>query len=372
MSKRKNIKYDFLIIGAGLFGAVCANILSNNGKKVLIVEKRKVIAGNCYTERNDDIDVHKYGAHIFHTDNEYVWEYMNKFTKFNNFINSPIAIYKNEVYSLPFNMYTFSKIFNMSKPIDVERKLYEQKSKVAKPNNLEEQAISLVGRDVYELLIKEYTEKQWGRKCNELPTGIITRLPVRYTYDNNYFNSKYQGIPVDGYTKMIENMICNCDLVLNADYLKNKEIYDSIADKIIYTGAIDEYFNFCYGELEYRTVRFEEVKYNQSNYQGNAVVNYTSHDVEYTRAIEHKWFTPERKTNNTIVSFEYSEKWKNGMERFYPINDAKNNLLYEKYKTLAENTNDIYFGGRLGLYKYYDMDKTIDEAIKLSNKLLGV
>lgn len=370
-------KYDYLVVGAGLFGTVFAEQANAKGKSVLIVEKRDHIAGNIYTERVDGINVHKYGAHIFHTNNKNVWEYVNKFATFNRYTNSPVANYKGELYSLPFNMYTFNKMWGVTTPKEAKSEIERQKSKenIVEPKNLEEQAISLVGRDIYEKLVKGYTEKQWGRACKELPSFIIKRLPVRFTFDNNYFNALYQGIPVGGYTKMIENMLNGVDVRLNVDYLKNKEELDSIADKVIYTGPIDAYFDYCFGALQYRSVRFETESLETDNFQGNAVVNYTDRETPWTRIIEHKWFEFGKDENGaeiptTIISKEYSLEWSVGQEPYYPVNDEKNNALLKLYKEKANKERKVLFGGRLGEYKYYDMDIVIESALKLSQNIL--
>lgn len=363
------MRYDYLIVGAGLFGSVFAQKAKEVGKKVLVIDKRNHIAGNAFTEEICGINVHKYGAHIFHTSNKEVWDYVNKFAEFNNFINSPIANYRGELYSLPFNMHTFSKMWNIEKPIQAMRIIDNQKLEVMnEPNNLEEQAISLVGRDIYEKLIKGYTEKQWGKECKDLPSSIIKRIPVRFTYNNNYFNDKYQGIPIGGYTKMVEKMLEDIDVELDVDYLKNRDKFS--CDKVIYTGAIDEYFHYCLGELEYRSLRFKEQVLSMNNFQGNAVVNYTSYEIPWTRIIEHKFFEG-KDSNNTVITKEYPSKWKKGMEPYYPINDEKNNRLYELYKKLSEKEENIIFAGRLGEYKYYDMDKVIESAFNLFERLEG-
>ena len=356
--------YDAILVGAGLFNAVLAYRLKKLGKTVLVIEKRNHIAGNCYTYEQDKIDVHKYGAHIFHTSNKEVWDFVNQFSEFNNFINSPIANYKDEIYNLPFNMNTFSKLFGVITPQQAEEVILKEKmmEKMCVPSNLEEQAISMVGRTIYEKLIKHYTEKQWGRKCTELPPEIIKRLPLRFTYDNNYFNDKYQGIPTCGYTKLISRMYMGADVILETDFLKDKEKWESMADKVYYSGCIDEYYDYCYGSLEYRSVRFETVEYDKENYQGNAVVNYTSDEEPYTRIIEHKWFN-NKGSNKTIVSREYSSEWKKGEVPYYPVNNEKNSALYQKYKDIKNDKAE--FVGRLGEYKYYDMDDTIEKALKV-------
>ena len=364
-------KYDYLIVGSGLFGAVVAQRAHEQGKKVLILEKRPHIAGNVYTEEIEGINVHKYGAHIFHTNNKEVWEYVNRFAEFNRFTNSPVANYKNELYSLPFNMYTFNKMWGVVTPEGAAAKIEEQKEAagIKEPRNLEEQAISLVGTDIYEKLVKGYTEKQWGRPCTELPAFIIKRLPVRFTFDNNYFNALYQGIPIGGYTQMVANMLEGIEVVLEEDYLSKKEDWNDVADKVIYTGAIDAFYNYQLGALEYRSVRFETEVLYKPNFQGNAAVNYTDRETPWTRIIEHKWFEFGTQPK-TVISKEYSSEWKKGDEPYYPVNDEKNNALYNEYKKLAEKEEKIIFGGRLGQYKYYDMDAVIAEALKLSNNIL--
>lgn len=360
------MKYDYLIVGAGLFGAVFAYEAGKKGKKCLVIDKRNHIAGNIYTYKIEDINVHKYGAHIFHTQDKSIWEYVNSFTEFNNFVNSPMAVYKDEIYNLPFNMNTFSKMWNIKTPVEAKKIIEEQISRlnISEPSNLEEQALSLVGTDIYEKLIKGYTEKQWGRLCKELPAFIIKRIPVRFTYDNNYFNDPYQGIPMGGYTNMINKMLSGSDVLMDTDYFDyiRKNDNEKIANKIVFTGMIDEYYNFCYGHLEYRTVRFETDTLDCDNYQGNAVINYTDSDIPYTRIIEHKHFEFCR-SKKTVISREYPIEWKPGLEPYYPINDEKNNKLYKKYKALADAEKNVIFGGRLGSYKYYDMDKTIKAAL---------
>lgn len=361
------MKYDYIIVGAGLFGSVCAYELNKKGKKVLIIDKRNHIAGNIYTEKKENITIHKYGAHIFHTSKKEIWDYINQFGEFNNYINSPIAIYKNELYNLPFNMNTFSKIWKITRPNDAKKKIALERKEITKePTNLEEQAISLVGRTIYEKLIKGYTEKQWGKDCKQLPPFIIKRLPVRFTYNNNYFNDIYQGIPKNGYTNIINNMLNGIDLKLGIDFIKEKDKYLKMCDNIIYTGSIDEYYDYRYGKLEYRSLKFEEKIYNVENYQGNAVINWTSKDMPYTRSIEHKHFNNDI-SNKTVISYEYPII--DNKNPFYPINDNKNNNLYLKYKSLAENEKNVYFGGRLGEYKYYDMDKTIEQALELIKRI---
>ena len=362
-------RYDYLIVGAGLFGAVFANEATKSGKKCLVIDKRNHIGGNIYTENVDGINVHKYGAHIFHTSNKDVWNYVNEFAEFNNYINSPIAVYNDELYNMPFNMNTFSKLWGITKPSEAKKIIEEQRAiyGVDNPTNLEEQALSLVGKDIYEKLIKGYTMKQWGRECSELPAFIIKRLPLRFTYNNNYFNDKYQGIPIGGYTKIIEKMLDKSDIELNSNYFANKEKYDSLAEKVVYTGMIDEYFDFKLGKLEYRTVRFENERLDLDNYQGNAVVNYTSKDVPYTRIIEHKHFEFGEQ-DFTIISKEYSVEWQSGMEPYYPVNNDENNKLFSKYKDLADKEKNVIFGGRLGNYKYYDMDKVIEAALEMAKE----
>ena len=370
-------QYDYLIVGSGLYGAVFAQQATAKGKKVLVIDKRPNIAGNVYTEDIEKIHVHKYGAHIFHTNNKKVWNYITKFAEFNRFTNSPVANYKGELYSLPFNMYTFNKMWGVITPQEAVDKIEEQKKEagITEPKNLEEQAISLVGIDIYEKLIKGYTEKQWGRPCTELPSFIIKRLPVRLTFDNNYFNALYQGIPVGGYTKMIANMLGDVEVRLNTDYLEHKEELDALAEKVIYTGPIDAYFDYKLGELEYRSVRFETEVLNQPNFQGNAAVNYTDAETPWTRIIEHKWFEfgKDEEGNDlpkTVISREYSSEWKLGDEPYYPVNDEKNGKFYEEYKILAEKEENSIFGGRLGEYKYYDMDAVIAAALDMCEKEL--
>lgn len=363
--------YDYLIVGSGLYGAVFAHEAKKAGKSVLVIEKRNNIGGNVYTEKIEDINVHKYGAHIFHTNNKKVWNYITQFAEFNRFTNAPVANYKGEIYSLPFNMYTFNKMWGVVTPEEAAAKIEEQRKEIKnKPKNLEEQAISLVGRDIYEKLIKGYTEKQWGRLCTELPAFIINRLPVRFTFDNNYFNALYQGIPMGGYTEMVRNMLDGIDVRLGVDYLENKNELDNCAEKIVYTGAIDAYFNYKLGTLEYRSVRFETEVLDIPNFQGNAAVNYTDKDTPWTRIIEHKWFEF-GKQSKTVISREYSSEWKLGDEPYYPVNDEKNNALYSEYKKLADDEKNIIFGGRLGEYKYYDMDSVIAASLNMSEKELG-
>ena len=363
------MKYDYLIVGAGLFGAVFAYEATKKGKKCLVIDKRDHIAGNIYTKETENINVHQYGAHIFHTSDRKIWDYVNSFADFNNYINSPVAVYKDELYNLPFNMNTFSKMWNIKTPSEAKAIIEKQieELNITEPQNLEEQALSLVGTDVYEKLIKGYTEKQWGRDCKELPAFIIKRLPLRFTYDNNYFNDRYQGIPIGGYTKIVEKMLEGSDVLLDTDYFEFIKDNEGIADKVLFTGMIDEYYDFCYGHLEYRTVRFETEVLDCDNYQGNAVVNYTDREVPYTRIIEHKHFEF-GKQEKTIISREYSTEWEPGMEPYYPVNNERNNELFEKYKALADKEENVIFGGRLGNYKYYDMDKLIIAALEAVEK----
>ena len=368
--------YDYLIVGSGLYGAIFAHEANKAGKSVLVIEKRPNIGGNIYTEKLEGINVHKYGAHIFHTNNKKVWNYITKFAEFNRFTNSPVANYKGELYSLPFNMYTFNKMRGVVSPEEAAAKIAEQRQEIkSEPKNLEEQAISLVGRDIYEKLIKGYTEKQWGRDCKDLPAFIIKRLPVRLIFDNNYFNALYQGIPVGGYTKLIENLLEGIEVRLNTDYLDNKEELDKLAHKVVYTGPIDAFFDYRLGTLEYRSVRFENETLDIPNYQGNAAVNYTDRETPWTRIIEHKWFEFGKDENGndlpkTIISKEYSSEWKKGDEPYYPVNDEKNGKLYQEYKKLADSENNVIFGGRLGEYKYYDMDATIASVLELCEREL--
>ena len=356
--------YDYLIVGAGLYGAVCAREAYKAGKSVLVIDKRPNIAGNVYTEEIEGINVHVYGAHIFHTNNKTVWDYVNQFAEFNRFTNSPVANYKGELYSLPFNMYTFNKMWGVVTPEEAEAKIAGQRAAagITEPKNLEEQAISLVGTDIYEKLVKGYTEKQWGRDCKDLPAFIIKRLPVRFTFDNNYFNALYQGIPMGGYTKMVANMLSGIEVRLNVDYLENKAELDALADKVIYTGPIDAYFDYKLGNLEYRSVRFETEVLDKPNFQGNAAVNYTDRETPWTRIIEHKWFEFGNQPK-TVISREYSSEWKPGDEPYYPVNDQRNGALYQEYKKLADAEEKVIFGGRLGEYKYYDMDAVIASAL---------
>ncbi|MBQ3590107.1 MAG: UDP-galactopyranose mutase [Clostridia bacterium] len=364
-------KYDYLIVGAGLFGAVFAYEATKRGKKCLVIDKRDHVGGNIYCESIEGINVHKYGAHIFHTSSKEIWEYVNQFAEFNNYINAPVAIYKDELYNLPFNMNTFSKMWGIKTPAQAKAKIAEQIAElgITEPKNLEEQALSLVGRDVYEKLIKGYTEKQWARDCKELPSFIIKRLPLRFTYDNNYFNDRYQGIPIGGYTPIIEKMLANSDVMLSTDYFEFVKDNADIAGKTVFTGQIDRYFDYKLGVLEYRSVRFETEVLDTDNYQGNAVVNYTEREVPFTRIIEHKHFEFGTQPK-TVISREYSSEWTQGDEPYYPINNDKNNALYEQYKALADATPNVIFGGRLGQYKYYDMDKVIASALETVNKEL--
>lgn len=358
-------KFDYLIVGAGLFGAVFAHQAIQKGKKCLVIDKRNHIGGNVYTQNIDGINVHKYGAHIFHTSNKSIWDYVCTFTDFNNFVNSPIARYKDELYNLPFNMNTFSKMWGVVSPMQAKEKIASQVKElnIVNPSNLEEQALSLVGYDVYEKLIKHYTEKQWGRKCSELPAFIIKRLPLRFTYDNNYFNDKYQGIPIGGYTAIVEKMLKGCEVKLNTNYFDFVKNNGEVATKTVFSGMIDEFFDFKLGVLQYRSVRFETQHIETDNYQGVAVVNYTDSEHEYTRIIEHKHFENSQ-TTNTIISKEYSSEWSKGIEPYYPINNPRNDELYLQYQALAQGLPNVILGGRLGTYKYYDMDKIIESALK--------
>ena len=358
-------KYDYLIVGAGLYGSIFAYEMNKKGKKCLVIDKRNHIGGNIYTEEIEGINVHKYGAHIFHTSNKEVWEYINQFCEFNNYINSPIANYKGEIYNLPFNMNTFNKLWGVRTPREAQEKIEEQKKEygIVEPKNLEEQAISLIGKDIYEKLIKGYTEKQWGRDAKDLPSFIIKRLPVRFTYDNNYFNDRYQGIPIGGYTKIIEKILEGIEVRLNSNFFDKREEYENIADKIVFTGMIDEYYNYCFGKLEYRSLKFETEVLSEENYQGNAVVNYTEREIPYTRIIEHKHFEYGQQ-EKTVITREYPIEWKEGDEPYYPVNNERNNELYLKYKELADKEEKVIFGGRLGEYKYYDMDRVIERVVK--------
>ena len=371
------MKYHYLIVGSGLYGATLANLAHSVGKSVLVIDKRPHIAGNVYTERVEGINVHKYGAHIFHTNNKTVWNYLNKFAEFNRFTNSPVANYKGELYSLPFNMYTFNKMWGVTTPEEAAAKIDEQRKAagITNPRNLEEQAISLVGTDIYQKLVKGYTEKQWGRDCKDLPSFIIKRLPVRLTFDNNYFNALYQGIPIGGYTKMVENMLDGVEVRLGIDYLEHKVELDKLAETVIYTGPIDAYFGYILGYLEYRSVRFETELLDKPNFQGNAAVNYADRETPWTRIIEHKWFEfgKDEQGNDlpkTVISREYSSEWKPGDEPYYPVNDEKNSKLYSEYKKLADAEKDVIFGGRLAEYKYYDMDQVVAEALKKSEQVI--
>ena len=372
------MKYDFLVVGAGLFGAIFAYEAKKRGKSVLVIDKRDHIAGNIYTENVDGINVHKYGAHIFHTSNKKVWEYVNNFAEFNNYINAPVAIYKDELFNLPFNMNTFSKLWNIKTPDEAKAIIGKQRqeSGITDPKNLEEQAISLVGREIYEKLIKGYTKKQWGRDCKDLPASIIKRLPVRLTYDNNYFNALYQGIPKAGYTKLVENILSDIPVELSQNFFENRKMWMEKAEKIVFTGPIDAFYEYSLGELEYRKVDFVVEELPIENYQGNAAVNYTDEESPYTRIIEHKWFTfgkdlEGKDIPSTIISKEYSAEWKKGEEPYYPVNDEKNQALYQQYKALSEKEEKVLFGGRLGEYKYYDMDMVIASALDFSQKQLG-
>lgn len=368
--------YNYLLVGAGLFNATLADLFTKKGKKCLVIEKRPHIGGNIYTENVSGINVHKYGAHIFHTDDKKVWDYVNGFAEFNRYTNCPVANYKGSLYNLPFNMNTFAKIWSdVITPEDAKKRIAQQASVMAgkTPQNLEEQAISLVGKDIYEILVKGYTEKQWGRKCTELPPSIIKRLPVRFVFDNNYFNDRYQGIPIGGYTQIIEKMLSGCDIQLNTDFFDDKEKWLSMADKVIYTGTIDRFFDYKEGELEYRSLRFETEQKNISNYQGNAVINYTEAEIPYTRIIEHKHFEMENREVMekplTIITCEYPTNWKQGDEPYYAVNDERNSALYAKYKELADKQDKVIFGGRLGMYRYFDMDDTILAAWKIAEEI---
>ena len=367
------MKYDYLVVGSGLFGSIFSYEAVKKGKRCLVIDKRDHIAGNIYCEKMEDIQIHKYGAHIFHTSNREVWQYINQFAEFNHYRNAPVAIYKDELYNLPFNMNTFSKMWGIKTPQEAQKIIGEQigELNIEAPQNLEEQALLLVGRDIYEKLIKGYTQKQWGRPCKELPSFIIKRLPIRFTYDNNYFNDRYQGIPIGGYTPIIEKMLEGSDVLLNTDYFDFAKSHPDIAEKTIFTGMIDEYYKYCFGTLAYRTVQFETEILDCENYQGNAVVNYTDMEVPYTRIIEHKHFEF-GKQPMTVISREYSSEWKPGIEPYYPVNDDNNMKLYLKYKELAETEEEIIFGGRLGSYQYYDMDKVIEAALELVNNEIKI
>lgn len=370
------MKYDYLIVGSGLFGAIFAHEATKKGKKCLVIEKRNHIAGNIYTEEQNGIQVHKYGAHIFHTSNKEVWEYINQFAEFNRYTNSPVARYKDELYNMPFNMNTFNKMWGVVTPEEAQAKIEEEKKEanITEPKNLEEQAISLVGKTIYEKLVKGYTQKQWGKECKELPSFIIKRLPVRFIYDNNYFNDIYQGIPIGGYTEIIEKMLKGIEVKLNTDFFDNREEFENIAEKIVFTGPIDKFYNYKFGELEYRSLRFETEIKDMENYQGNAVVNYTEYEIPYTRIIEHKHFeygpslgkiAEGDAKEKTIITREYPDKWVQGKEPYYPINNDRNNEIYGKYKELADKEKNVIFGGRLGEYKYYDMHKIIERALEV-------
>lgn len=368
--------YDYLIVGAGLYGATAARRLTDAGKRVLVVDKRPQVGGNVYTKTIEGIDVHLYGAHIFHTNNKTVWEYVNRFADFNHYINSPLANYREELFSLPFNMYTFNKMWGVVAPEEAEAIISQQRTAagITEPRNLEEQAISLVGRDIYEKLVKGYTEKQWGRSCKELPAFIIKRLPVRMTFDNNYYDAIYQGIPIGGYTRMVENMLKGIEVRLNTDYLEQRAALNMLAEKVIYTGPIDAYFDYSLGSLEYRSLRFETKLLDKPNYQGNAVINFTDRETPYTRIIEHKWFqfgrdSEGRNLPKTVITREYPSEWKPGAEPYYPVNDAKNMALYARYKELSDQEKNVIFGGRLGNYSYYDMDQVIAAALEKSREL---
>ncbi|EAA3124836.1 UDP-galactopyranose mutase [Escherichia coli] len=366
------MQYDFIIIGSGLFGAVCAYELNKRNKRVLVIEKRDHIGGNIYTEKVDDIHIHKYGAHIFHTNDQYIWNYINKFASFNRFTNSPLAYHKGKLYNLPFNMNTFYQLWGTKTPSEAQDKIDLQRSKYSNitPTNLEEQALSLVGEDVYEKLIKGYTEKQWGRSCSELPPFIIKRIPVRFTFDNNYFTDRFQGVPIGGYTQIIDKMLNGVDLLLNVDYLSEKDKYNSMAERIIYTGPIDAYFDKKLGTLEYRSLKFITKKIEEANYQGNAVINYTEKDIPFTRIIEHKHFDDSYETEYTFITEEYPIEWSEGQEPYYPINDKKNMDIYHKYRELSQMESKVIFGGRLAEYKYYDMHQVIRSALNCVNKIL--
>lgn len=371
-SNNRTACYDYLVVGAGLFGAAFAQQARAAGRSVLVIDKRDHIGGNVYTEEVEGIQVHRYGAHIFHTNDSTVWAYVNRFAEFNRYTNSPVANYRGALYSLPFNMYTFNKLWGVTTPREAEAKIREQREAagITEPKNLEEQAISLVGTDIYERLVKGYTEKQWGRPCSELPAFIIQRLPVRFTFDNNYFNARFQGIPVGGYTTLVENMLDGVEVRLGVDYLRHKAELDALADKVVYTGSVDAYFDYCYGPLSYRSVRFETEVLDMPNFQGNAVVNYTDRETPYTRIIEHKFFEFGTQPK-TVISREYSSEWRPGMEPYYPVNDEKNSALYQRYKALADQETKTVFGGRLGEYRYYDMDAVLRSALELAKTELG-
>lgn len=361
--------YDYLVVGAGLFGATFAQQMLEAGKSVLVIDRRDHIGGNVYTEEVEGIQVHRYGAHIFHTNDRGVWEYLNRFTEFNRYTNSPVANYHGKLYSLPFNMYTFNQMWGVTTPQEAQEKISQQRhaANIQEPKNLEEQAISLVGMDIYETLVKGYTQKQWGRPCTQLPAFIIKRLPVRFTFDNNYFNALYQGIPVDGYTKLVERMLRGVEVRLKEDYLLDRAAWDALADKVVYTGSIDSYFGYCYGHLSYRSVRFETEVLDTPNYQGNAVVNYTDEETPYTRVIEHKHFVFGTQPK-TVISREYSSEWHPGVEPYYPVNDEANTELYQRYVSLAQEEKKVIFGGRLGTYRYYDMDAVVRQALTTAER----
>ena len=362
------MKYDYLIVGSGLYGSICAYELTKSGKKVLVIDSRNHIGGNCHTEKRDGINIHTYGPHIFHTSNEEVWKWVNQFVDFNNFILSPVAHYEGKLYSLPFNMWTFNQLWGVTTPEEAKQRIEEQSSEVDEPKNLEEQAIKLVGKDVYYKLIKGYTEKQWMKPANELPVEIIKRLPVRFTYDNNYFNDKYQGIPIGGYTQIFEKLLEGIEVKLEVDYLKDKEYWNSITNKVIYTGPIDAFFNYNFGELEYKTTKFVHKKIESDNYQGVVMMNYTDKDISFTRCIEHKHFE-DIKSDKTWITYEYPDEYDRSKEPYYPVNDFINNSKYLEYNKLAESQSNVYFGGRLAEYKYYDMHQVIESALKFLNKL---
>lgn len=362
--------YDYLVVGAGLYGSIFAHEAAQRGKRCLVIDKRAHIGGNIYTENQNGIIVHKYGAHIFHTSKKEVWDYVNRFVEFIPFVNSPVANYKGKLYNLPFNMNTFYALWGLSTPEEVRQKIQSQRVPCENPKNMEEQTLSLVGRDIYETLIKGYTEKQWGRSAAELPASIIKRLPVRYTFDNNYFNDIYQGIPAGGYTALIESLLQGIEVRLNVDFLQNRQEYEELAEQIIYTGAIDEYFDYCYGQLEYRSLRFETEELDTDNYQGNPVINYTEREVPYTRIIEHKHFEKGNQAAHTIITREYPDRWVIGKEPYYPVNDDKNNERYEQYLRLSAGQSKVRFGGRLGLYRYLDMDKVVERALSLCKEIL--
>jgi len=362
-------KYDFIIVGSGFFGSICAYELTKSGYKCLVLEKRNHIGGNCYTENKDGINIHTYGPHIFHTSNEKVWSWINQFVTFNNFTLRPVANYKGEIYSLPFNMWTFSKLWNITHPEEAKKIIEEQSKEIVEPQNLEEQAIKLVGKDVYYKLIKGYTEKQWRKSANDLPKEIIKRLPVRFTYDNNYFNDKYQGIPVGGYTQIFDKLLKGIDVKLNVDYLKDKEYWNSQSKNVIYTGPIDAYFDYEFGELEYKTTEFDHQRIETDNFQGISMMNFTDIEVPYTRCIEHKHFE-NSDSKVTWISYEYPVEYNRNKEPYYPVNDKTNNEKYSEYKKLSENINNVYFGGRLAEYKYYDMHQVIDSGLKFVDELL--